>query len=288
MKHAQAGYFSSFTDPFLPLEGFYHNTQQGAQAFVNAGLPVFFLSRLSYPYWAYDLMAKNPHSYMQKSINTPHEDDWAKLSPGAASLEQHFDEIREARRHDIYVSIQCNPVVPGITTHEDVEHLIRLLAEAGANHVIVKFVEANHPWRAAMEERIVKAFGANRAQGFIELFSENQAGSQRTITESYRREGHTRYRDAATRAGITYSLCYEYTNKTGRWQSMGPEFLTADQCHGHAVPTYIKRGDSFAPLDVCPPSGCLRCAETDGGAPCGSALLSSGKAFELKDMRLEP
>jgi DNA repair photolyase len=224
---------------------------------------------------------------MQKSINTPHEDDWAKLSPGAITLAQHFSEIREARMRDIYVSIQCNPVVPGITTHEDIEELIGLLAANGANHVIVKFVEANHPWRASMEERISKAFGANRAQGFIDLFTENQAGSQRTVTETYRREGHTRYQAAATRHGMTYSLCYEYTIKTGAWTSMGPEFLTADQCHGHRVPTYVKRGGGFAPLEVCPPSGCLRCAETTGKAPCGSDLLASGKAFDLKDMRQE-
>jgi DNA repair photolyase len=287
MKHAQAGYFSSFTDPFLSLEDYYHNTQSGAQAFVNAGLPIFFLSRLSYPGWAYDLMAVNPHSYMQKSINTPHEDDWAKLSPGAITLAQHFDEIREAHKRGIYVSIQCNPVIAGITTHDDIEQLIALLAEAGANHVIVKFVEANHPWRASMEDRITKAFGNNRAQAFIQLFTENQAGSQRTVEEPYRREAHTRYRAAATKAGMTYSLCYEYTHKTGAWTSMGPEFLTADQCHGHRVPTYIKRGETFTALDVCPPSGCLRCAETTGKAPCGSDLLASGKAFELRDMRQE-
>jgi hypothetical protein len=69
LRSAAAGYFSSFTDPFLPLEDLYHNTQQGAEAFDAAGLPVFFLSRLHYPGWAFDLLGRNRYSYMQKSIN---------------------------------------------------------------------------------------------------------------------------------------------------------------------------------------------------------------------------
>jgi hypothetical protein len=139
MSVSAAGYFSSFTDPFLPLEDYYHSTEAGARAFAAAGLPVFFLSRLAYPGWAFDLLSKNRYSYMQKSINTPDQEDWKKLSPGAAPLHVHFAQIVEARRRGIYVSIQVNPVIAGVTTHEDIEHLFELLAEAGANHVIVKF-----------------------------------------------------------------------------------------------------------------------------------------------------
>jgi DNA repair photolyase len=290
MKVSAAGYFSSFTDPFLPLEDFYHNTQRGAEAFDRAGLPVFFLSRLRYPEWAKALLTRNPYSYAQKSINTPHQDDWEKLSPGAASLEEHLEDIRDLRSRGVYVSIQCNPIVPGIVTHEDVELLFVRLAEAGANHVIVKFVEANHPWAKAMVERITKRFGENRAAEFRELFSENSCGGQKTITEEYRREGHTRYRAQATRLGMTYALCYEYTRRPdGTWASMGGEFLTADQCHGHRVPMHLRGADGlFAPMEVCPPSGCLTCASDNDGPRCGSSLLGQAKALRLPDLRKDP
>jgi DNA repair photolyase len=255
MKVATAGYFSSFTDPFLPLEDYYHNTQRGATAFVEAGLPIFFLSRLSYPGWAYDLLTKNKYSYMQKSINTPDEDDWKKLSPGAITLAQHFDEIREAHKRG----------------------------------VIVKFVEANIPWAKAMVERVTKRFGDNRAALFRDLFVENQSGAQRTVTEAYRREGHERYRKKATALGLTYSLCYEYTKKTGVWQSMGPEYITSDQCHGQRCPIHLHNGSIFKPLSVCPPSGCLTCADDNEGKPrCGSELLGQAKALRLADLRTDP
>lgn len=290
MQSAQAGYFTSFHEPFNDLELIYHNTQSGASAFVERGLPIFFLSRVSYPDWAIDLLRQNKYAYAQKSINTCDEVDWIKLSPRGLPLAKHFEEIRKLREAGIYVSIQVNPVVAGITTHEDIEHLFELLAQAGTNHVIVKFVEAAHAWAQSMVRRMVERFGDNRAAVFRELFTEKQAGAQTTIQEEYRREGHRRYQRKATELGMTYALCYEYTKRSGRWVSMGPEFLTADQCHGHRVPFHVKSSDGkFKPLSVCPPSGCLRCADINEGAPrCGSDLLGQAKALTHRDFKKDP
>lgn len=299
MQVSAAGYFSSFTDPFLPLEDYYHNTQAGATAFTDVGLPIFFLSRLSYPGWAYDLLQKNPYSYAQKSINTPDENVWKKISPGAESLAVHLAEITELRRKGIYVSIQCNPVLPGITSHDDIERLFEMLASVGANHVIVKFVEANHPWAGAMVDRLTKKFPDERSARFAALFTENSCGGQRTIQEAYRREAHARYRAKATALGMTYALCYEYTKRpNGQFVSMGPEFLTADQCHGHRVPMHTRvdvedyekavwpLGHYFEPMEICPPSGCLRCSDQhEGKSLCGSTVLGEAKALKLSDLK---
>lgn len=295
MRVSAAGYFSSFTDPFLPLEDFYHNTQKGAEAFDRAGLPMFFLSRLAYPGWAIDLLARNKYSYAQKSINTPDAEDWKMLSPGAIGLHEHLDEIRELSRRGIYVSIQCNPIVPGITSHDQIEQLFEMLAEAGTNHVIVKFVEAGYSWAATMTERMMKRFGHNRASEFERLFVQN-IGGEKTVEESYRMEGHRRYRAKATKLGMTYATCYEYRQNTdaqgnrtkGSGVSVGREFTTAEQCHGHKVPMFERRtADAmFTEIAECPPSGCLYCADENGGKPrCGSELLGSAKALRQPDLR---
>lgn len=293
---ATAGYFSSFTDPFLPLENVYHNTQSGASEFVRLGLPIFFLSRLSYPGWAYDLLGQSRYSYAQKSINTPHEDDWKKLSPGAITLAEHFAEIRELKARGIYVSIQVNPLIAGVTTHEDVELLFEKLAEAGADHVITKFVEANHPWAQTMVDRITKRFGDNRAAAFRELFTENSCGGQKTVHRDYRLEGIARYQRKATALGMTYSLCYEYDKgPDGEWRSIGGDWKTSDQCHGHRVPMFTRRratGDTGKPMlfrevAECPPSGCLTCASDNGGAPrCGNELFGKAKALRAADFKV--
>jgi len=252
-------------------------------------LPIFFLSRALYPNWAFDLLTRNKLSYMQKSLNTPHEDDWHRLSPGAATLDEHFEQIREAKRRGIYVSIQVNPMIPGVVTHEDIEHLIELLASAGADHAIFKFVESNHGSAKFMVERLTDKFGDNRMAIFRELFTEHQAGQQITIQENYRREGHARFYKKCKEVGMTSSLCYEYTQREGKWRSMGPEFITSEQCHGQRVPWHQRQGDRFEPMSVCPPSGCLSCADTNNDKPrCGSELLGAALALKLSDLRKDP
>lgn len=296
MRRGAAGYFSSFTDPFLPLEGYYHNTEEAAIQFVEVGLPIFFLSRLRYPSWAIELLKQNPHSYAQKSINTPDAEDWRKLSPGALPLEDHMRDITRLKKAGIYVSIQCNPIIAGVTPHEQIEELFRKLSKAGADHVIVKFVEAGYSWAGAMVERIKRRFGNKRGGAFEKLFTEN-IGGQRTIQEAYRMEGHRLYSEWAKKFGMTYATCYEYRyekNKDGSIKdktgvSIGREFTTAEQCHGHRVPVYSRDNgeDLFVPLEECPPSGCLYCASENGGEPrCGDELAGEANAVRASDLKI--
>lgn len=294
VKTSTAGYFSSFTDPFLPIEDIYHNTQQGAEAFTNKGLPVFFLSRLKYPTWAIDLLKQNPFSYAQKSLNTGNREDWQKFSPGAMSLDDHIEEIRELRKQGIYTSIQVNPIVPGITTHDHIEELFDRLQEVGNNHVIVKFVEAGYSWAPAMTGRLTKRFGVERGKAFQELFQENQAGSQKTIVEPYRMKAHKLYQEMATKRGMTYATCYEYRRRTPEegkgWMSVGREMTTADQCHGQRVPMFTRSNvkDNFTEVEECPPTGCLYCTDDNDGKPrCGSETFGAAKALRAGDYRKE-
>lgn len=295
MRRGAAGYFSSFTDPFTPLEQYYHNTERAAEEFVKVGLPIFFLSRLRYPQWAIDLMRINPHSYAQKSINTSNAEDWRYLSPGALPLEEHFKGIERIKKAGVYVSIQCNPIVPGVTSHADIIQLFKRLAAAGADHVIVKFVEAGYSWAPAMAERMIKRFG-DRGRAFADLFTEN-IGGQRTIQEEYRLKAHKLYSTYAKKFGLTYATCYEYKyqrdangsiiDKTG--VSIGREFTTASQCHGHAVPVYSRESESdlFQPVEACPPSGCLYCASENGGEPkCGDELAGQANAVRFADLKI--
>jgi DNA repair photolyase len=299
VRRAAAGYFSSFTDPFTPLEAFYHNTQRAAEEFVKVGLPIFFLSRLRYPSWAIELLKQSPHSYAQKSLNTGDPEDWRKLSPGALSLKAHFDDIRRIKRAGVYVSIQCNPIVPGVTSHADIRRLFEELAAAGADHVIVKFVEAAYSWAPAMVQRIKKVFGPERGGAFESLFTQN-IGAERTVDEAYRMEGHTLYSRWAAELGMSYATCYEYRyerdgqgkilNKTG--VSIGRELTTAAQCHGHAVPMYTRGSEHepFRPVAECPPSGCLYCAdeneEAPGKARCGDELAGEAVALRPPDLKV--
>lgn len=294
VRRAAAGYFSSFTDPFTPLEAYYHNTENAAAEFVKVGLPVFFLSRLRYPEWAVRMLTLNPHSYAQKSVNTSDPDDWKKLSPGGLGYREHLADIARLKRAGVYVSIQCNPIVPGVTTHGQIRKLFKDLAAAGADHVIVKFVEAGYSWAPAMAERMVRRFGA-RGEAFAAMFTQN-IGSQRTVDQAYRLNAHDTYSRWAGEFGLTYSTCYEYeyeTNPDGSIKSktgvsVARRYTTSAQCHGHAVSVYTRDSDRepFRPVEECPPTGCLYCADDNGGEPrCGDELAGAAVAVKMPDLR---
>jgi DNA repair photolyase len=292
-KTSAAGYICSFIDPFIPLEKIYHNSQGCAEAFDREGLPVYFLSRLKYPDWAYDLLRRNKYSYAQMSINTSSPEQWKRLSPWAIKLEDMIDQVRALHKAKIYISIQCNPIIAGVTDNDNICNLIHVLAEAGADHIIFKFVETAYSYKAALIDKMVKQFG-DYGRKFGELMTCN-IGGQATIDEEYRLHALDKYTKECRKAGITMATCYEYKferdedgkiiSKTG--VSVGKDYLTADQCHGHRVPLFTRNDEGeFKEVEECPPSGCLHCADDHGGiGACGSKLFSAAGALRSSDYK---
>jgi DNA repair photolyase len=307
MRTATAFYMSSFIDPFLELEPIYQNTKGTATVALDNGLPMFFLTRKIAPSWVFDYLKANKYSYMQFSLNTPDPVDWRHLSPKAAPLETQFDQVREFHKQGIYISIQVNPIVAGVTSVEQICELIHILAEAGADHLIFKYVEIVTPSRKAVVRQMRNRFGGehephpgkykyDRAELFNELFSE-VIGGMYTITEEYRKAALDRFLIETKKAGVTMALCYEYEyrrdargqiiDKTG--VSMGHKYLTADQCHGHRVPVFTRDivTQPWREIKGCPPSGCLTCSDQfPKEVPCSNDLLASAPAWEPAMMKL--
>lgn len=287
MQFGWNAYISSFTEPFQALEDIYHNTERLSWEVTDRGLPLFYLTRQIPPDWVLGYLCKSKYSYQQFSIITADRTVYRKLSPGAAPLDDILHYIREEMRpRGVYVSIQVNPIIPGIVTLEDICGLLEELSQAGANHVIFKFVEIVSPAAQAMVERMTNLFGPERGAAFERAFSEN-TGGLRTVRQVIRKEWLDTFAAATKINGLTMALCYEYDHKTN--QSIGPKYCTADQCHGFRIPIHRKNSHGkFEPWDVCPPSGCLYCRETSGGsAPCGSAFLQRATALQPSDYNIK-
>ena len=294
---AAAFYISSFTEPFQVLEKHYHNTERLSQVAIDNGLPIFFLTRQIPPGWAMDALKKNRYSYQQFSINTPSPRDWVKFSPFAARLPELLNAVRECADRKIYVSVQCNPIMAGITTVEDVLDLIGMLKRYGTNHIIFKFVEIVSPAVGPMVEKAKRLFGQKRGTAFEDLFCET-IGGVRTIAEEWRRDALSQFLVKTKKVKMTMSTCYEYgyekddeghiLSRAGI--SLGPEYTTSDQCHGKRIPVYSRpqTGYAFRPVKGCAPSGCLYCADKHGSednCPCNNLLLASAPALKAADYR---
>lgn len=304
MRTASAFYISSLTEPFQPIEKIYHNTQRTAQVAIDAGLPLFFLTRQAVPDWAIEQLQKHPLSYHQISITTPDPKDWKLLCPGAAPLDVHLKRLKDVHDAGVYTSIQVDPIIPGITSIRQVVQLIEMLADHGADHLIFKFVEAVLPAKGSLVRRLREVFG-DRVQVFEDLFVET-IGGVCNIKEHYRLSAFPHFLRACTKHHLTMSLCFEFMYERDTHGAIvdhrgivvthpthpqaHPEYLTADQCHGRRVPMYT-RETVDAPWEgvvQCPPSGCLYCEETCGQdePPCGNSAMFQAGELVAKHFRL--
>lgn len=291
MKFGFPMYISSFTESFQKLEDYYGNTKRLTEVALKHGLPIFYLTRQIPPVWAIEALAENKYSYQQFSIITSNRKDYRKLSPGAASLDYLLESIKLISDYGIYISIQINPIILGIVSDEDILKLLEELSDAGANHVIFKFVEIVSPSVKPLLDKLGRLF-PDRITKFEELFSET-IGGLRTIREEIRKKSLNLYSKKVYELGMTMGLCYEYeyekddkgkvVDKTG--VSMGKKYTTAAQCHGQRTPMFLKNEETgkFEPFESCPPSGCLYCSDYHKEPPCGSDILFQAKALNPAD-----
>jgi len=280
-----AAYISSFTEPFLPrLEDHYHITQRLTQVFLDEGLPLFYLSRRIPPDWAVDALQANPYSYMQWSVNTSNNDHYRRMSPGSYTIDEVLTSVQKLNSQGVYTSFQCNPILPGITTLDELKTLVRLGAQAGLRHIIFKFAEQVTGNRKMLLARLGSA-GLPGIDVFDRLFDQIVGGVY-TIREIVRRFWLDELL-AETRANnITMSTCYEYYDNGKGGASLAPYYTTSDQCHGRGIPVYYRPEPSerFQPIAGCYRKGCLYCAE-HGTRACNNEILLQAKALDYQTMR---
>lgn len=275
-------YMSSFTEVFQRLEDKHHVTQRLTQVFLDEHLPMFYLSRRIPPQWAMEALMQNKYSYMQWSVNTSNQDLYKKMSPFSFKLDELYRTIEQYSKAGIYVSIQCNPILAGIVSLDDIKQLVRNLASAGADHVIFKFAEQVASNRKMLIEGMSRLPGIETFDSWLSQF----VGGVYTIREDIRREWLKELL-ATTRANnITMSTCYEYYENGRAGGNLAPWFTTADQCHGPAVPIHFRPalGEPFEPLAGCYRKGCLYCEE-QGTRACNSPTLLEARALDYATMR---
>lgn len=281
MMVSGAAYISSFTEPFQKLEGSYHITQRLTQVMLDEGLPFFYLSRLLPPDWALEALLHDNYSYMQFSINSSNTDIYKKMSPGSYTIDEVMDSIANLTAMGVYTSVQCNPVLPGIVSLDDIVNLVRLGSEAGLRHIIFKFAEQVFSNRRILMDRLKSLKGVDK---FDSYFSQ-KIGGVYTVEESLRVEWLDVLLEETRKLKMTMSTCYEYFDDGAAGSNLAPYYTTSDQCHGRGVPVFYRPepGQPFQPFP-CYRKGCLYC-EDYGTKACNNDVLLQAKALSYKDLK---
>lgn len=284
---ASAAYMSPFTEPFMPvMEDEYSITERLTQVFVDEGIPIYYLSRCIPPDWAMEALLQNPYSYMQWSITTSNDDHWRRFSPGAFDLDEVYQEIERYSDAGIYISLQIDPIMAGLTTLDEIVTLIENVHWAGAHHVIFKFMESVTMARKVNLQRFRDRGIPNNLVDRLDHNLSQMIGGVWNIAQDIRVEWLKVLLEETRRIGITMTPCFEFYDDGDSGTNLGPYFNTADQCHGRGVPMYYRPepGAPFEPLPGCYRKGCLYC-EDFGTCACNDNRLLEAGALKYTDLR---
>jgi hypothetical protein len=251
------------------------------KAVTDEGLPFFYTTKRALPGWAIDAVQMNPYSYVHFSINTSHRAYYKRMSPMAGELDTLWTSVYNLAKRNVFVGIQCNPIIPGVVDLDDIKRVANEAHDNGARHIIFKFVEASGNAAKEMIRRLEAAKLINMGY-FKSIFTEYYCGV-RTVNEGLRIDWLNELLVHTRSLGLTMSVCHEYF-RNSRIQ-VGPYVTTSDTCHGRGVPLYYRpaKGEQFVPLPGCYRKGCLYCAEY-GTQACYNETLLQAKALKYKDL----
>ena len=286
---ASCGYLSPVTDPFQPLNDKYELSEQILKEFVNRNIPVQFTTKGRISDKALKLIKKQEHSFGEVSILTLDEDKRRQLMTGdAASTDELVRNIERLASAGKFAVCRIDPIIPFVTDNqEELEDLVRRVAEAGAGHIITSCMDVPVVLKNELYEELSRRFGVPKKR-FADLYTEAMSGRLHADI-AYRRKLFGTMRAICDRNKVTMGLCMEFESLGGKEvRGLNAEFMSSNNCEGVDIPLYTRKGDGnrFEPVQGCN-GNCLKCylAKEKEAPVCGIPDLKKAGAWKLRDYR---
>lgn len=277
---ASCGYISAVTDPFQPINRKYRLTEKIINEFVSRNLPVEVITKNVISDKALALLEKHPKSFGAISILTPHEHLRRQLVPGGASTEKLLQNLRNLRDKNLFAIARIDPIFPFLTDDiYDLETLVKMVVDAGANHIIASIVDFRY---SIIDDCLdnIERIKPGLKKIYEQLYTE-KIGSNFNAKIGYRRKIFDRLRTLVDQQGITFALCMEYETIGNQVRGLNADYMTSVNCEGIDIPIYRRNGDIFQPIADCH-GNCLNCTTPI----CGIDDLAMGNSRENVDWKL--
>ncbi len=194
---------SSSSDPYPPQERDLEITRGCLKILMGSESRVQVFTKSDLVCRDADLLSVIP-SMVSITITATKDDLSRRLEPRAPMPERRLRAVSYLRKRGIPVSVRIDPVIPGINGSE-IEDLVRLACEAGAQHITSSTYKA----RPDNWKRMISAF-PEHAEGLANIFKGGSilAGS-RYMPAEIRRSLMQRVERAAAKNGVTFGSCRE-------------------------------------------------------------------------------
>ena len=185
----------SACDGWQPVEEHYGLTRECCRLLLDAGFRLSVLTKSRLVVRDLDLFAGR-NVRVGVTIATPDE-HWARIwEPGASSVAERVEALRQAKVRGLATSVMFGPLLPGISDTDDaLDTLFAMAAEANVDHV---WKDALNPrprvWTSVQE--VLRRHRPDLYEQFRSIMFDAACRS------AYRRELDQRVRTAAARAGL--------------------------------------------------------------------------------------
>lgn len=282
---ASCGYLSPVTEPFQSLEKKYRLSENIIQAFVERNIPVEFITKTRVPPSVINTIKRQPHSFGQVSIITPHERLRERLVPEGATTDQLFENIYLLSKNGIFSVCRIDPVFPYITDKtEDFEQIIERARNAGCTHIVASCLDIPRRIWDDVLKNIDRRFNSSTKWDYMRLYREHIDGYIHANID-YRKIIFDKLRNICERKNLTFALCMEYELVNGKPEGLNREFMSSTNCEGINIPIYRRENGTFRPAADCP-GNCLHCTDPRCGIPDLAMAGGEGKiSWKLSDYR---
>lgn len=120
IKKGQTVLFSSVTDPYNPFEHKYQATRKALSQLIGTDSHVEILTKSSLVIRDIDILKKFSDISVGISMNTLDDSFRKKTEPGASSISQRLEALKELKNNDISTYLFISPIFPEITNCKEI------------------------------------------------------------------------------------------------------------------------------------------------------------------------
>ncbi len=191
------------SDPYQPLEEKLKLTRYTLKILSEEGVKVLIVTKS-------DLVARDVDileimsCVVSLTITTLNEELARKIEPNAPTPSQRVEAIEELSSRKIPVIVRIDPIIPFLNDNiDELEKLIRVVAEAGAKHIVSSTLKVN----ARILKNISKSF-PSLARRIGKLYKERKEGYY-YLPERYRLRILRTVANLARKYSLTFACCRE-------------------------------------------------------------------------------
>jgi|YNPNPStandDraft_1061719.scaffolds.fasta_scaffold02338_14 DNA repair photolyase len=127
---------STVTDPYQPVERRYELTRRCLSRIIDTGFSVCIQTKSSLVLRDLDLLSKASKTEVIMTIGTLDDNERLLLEPGASSINDRLNTIKECAEHGIKSSVFLGPVYPSVKI-EDLTRIINIFKDYKASSIYI-------------------------------------------------------------------------------------------------------------------------------------------------------